>query len=84
MVRRSAAGTIFSRSAQMVGGVETSSHTRPPSLNYAGSTVQPGVVTRNSLITHSLKVSPSCLLKCKFEASSHHITVLKPHHILQA
>jgi len=28
----------------MVGGVETSRHTRPPSLNYAGSTVPPGVM----------------------------------------
>jgi hypothetical protein len=35
----------------MVGGVETSlSRTRLPSLNYAGSKVQP------SVITHSLKV----------------------------
>ena len=35
----------------MVGGVETSCHTRLPSLNYAGSNVQP------SVITHSLTQS---------------------------
>jgi len=35
----------------MVGGVKTSCHTRPPSLNYAGSTVPPSVVTHS--LTHS-------------------------------
>jgi hypothetical protein len=31
----------------MVGGVETSCHTRLPSLNYAGSNVQPSVITHS-------------------------------------
>jgi hypothetical protein len=35
----------------MVGGVETSCHTRLPSLNYAGSNVQPSVIT-HSLTAH--------------------------------
>jgi hypothetical protein len=31
----------------MVGGVETPCHTRLPSLNYAGSNVQPSVITHS-------------------------------------
>jgi hypothetical protein len=31
----------------MVGGVKTSCHTRLPSLNYAGSNVQPSVFTHS-------------------------------------
>jgi hypothetical protein len=31
----------------IVGGVETSCHTRLPSLNYAGSNVQPSVTTHS-------------------------------------
>jgi hypothetical protein len=38
----------------MVGGVETACHTRLPSLNYAGSNVQP------SVITHSLIQQDAC------------------------
>lgn len=34
----------------MVGGVETTCHTRLPSLNYAGSNVQPSVITHS--LTH--------------------------------
>jgi hypothetical protein len=33
----------------MVGGVKTPCHTRLPSLNYAGSNVQPSVITHSSL-----------------------------------
>jgi hypothetical protein len=33
----------------MVRGVETSCHTRLPSLNYAGSNAQPSVITHHSL-----------------------------------
>jgi hypothetical protein len=40
----------------MVGGLETSCHTRLPSLNYAGINVQPGVITHSltHAFTHSL------------------------------
>jgi hypothetical protein len=42
----------------MVGGVETPCHTRLPSLNYAGSSVQPSVIT-HSLTIYILYLSAS-------------------------
>jgi hypothetical protein len=43
----------------MVGGVETPCHTRLPSLNYAGSSVQPSVIT-HSLTRLLLLVGSEC------------------------
>jgi hypothetical protein len=57
----------------MVGGVETPCHTRLPSLNYAGSNVQP------SVITHSLTVcaSESCAWPAAVWASITYFTLFR-------
>jgi hypothetical protein len=46
----------------MVGGVETSCHTRLPSLNYVGSNVQPS--ERYHSLTHSLTQASPLALFC--------------------
>jgi hypothetical protein len=43
----------------MAGGVETSCHTRLPSLNYAGSNVQPSVITHSLTGVHVCCLEPT-------------------------
>jgi hypothetical protein len=49
---------LLGPTGMVVRGMETSCYTRPPSLNYAGSNVQPGVTAhslRNTIQSHQCK-----------------------------